>query len=75
MKDYLESTEFFYSNNPEEIEKEKKKRKALHSLFPNSMGTEDKTNYVLLSDNKQGHVPDSLLKAPNLAPQFRASGR
>ena len=68
MKDYLESAEFFYSNNPEEIEKEKKKRKALHSLFPNSMGAEDKTNYVLLSDNKQGHVPDSLLKAPKLEP-------
>ena len=52
MKDYLESTEFFYSNNPEEIEKEKKKRQALHSFFPHSMGSEDNTRYVFLGDNK-----------------------
>ena len=30
--------EFFYSENPQEIEKEKKKRNALHSLLPNLMG-------------------------------------
>ena len=30
--------EFFYSEDPQEIEKEKKKRNALHSLFPNLMG-------------------------------------
>ena len=40
--------EIFYSENPQEIEKEKKKRSALHSLFPNLMGSKaDKTNYVL----------------------------
>ena len=40
--------EFFYSEDPQEIEKEKKKRSALHSLLPNSMGGKaDKTNYVL----------------------------
>ena len=40
--------EFFYSENPQEIEKEKKKRSALHSLFPNLMGGKtDKTKYVL----------------------------
>ena len=40
--------EFFYSEDPQEIEKEKKKRSALHSLFPNLMGGKtDKTNYVL----------------------------
>ena len=40
--------EFFYSENPQEIEKEKKKRNALHSLFPNLMGGKtDKTKYVL----------------------------
>ena len=39
--------EFFYSENPQEIEKEKKKRSALHSLFPNLMGGKtDKTKYV-----------------------------
>ena len=45
--------EFFYSENPQEIEKEKKKRSALHSLFPNLMGGKnDKTNYVLQKENK-----------------------
>ena len=40
--------EFFYSEDPQEIEKEKKKRSALHSLFPNLMGGKtDNTNYVL----------------------------
>ena len=40
--------EFFYSEDPQEIEKEKKKRSALHSLFPNLMGGKtDKTKYVL----------------------------
>ena len=45
--------EFFYSEDPQEIEKEKKKRNALHSLFPNLMGgKEDRTNYVLKENNK-----------------------
>ena len=45
--------EFFYSEDPQEIEKEKKKRSALHSLFPNLMGGKnDKTNYVLQKENK-----------------------
>ena len=40
--------EFFYSEDPQEIEKEKNKRSILHSLLPNLMGgKEDKTNYVL----------------------------
>ena len=45
--------EFFYSEDPQEIEKEKKKRNVLHSLFPNLMGgKEDRTNYVLKENNK-----------------------
>ena len=45
--------EFFYSEDPQEIEKEKKKRNVLHSLFPNLMGgKEDRTNYVLKKNNK-----------------------
>jgi hypothetical protein len=45
--------EFFYSEDPQEIEKEKKKRNILHSLFPNLMGgKEDRTNYVLKENNK-----------------------
>ena len=40
--------EFFYSEDPKEIEKERKKRSASHSFFPNLMGgKEDRTNYVL----------------------------
>ena len=40
--------EFFCSEDPQEIEKEKNKRSILHSLLPNLMGgKEDKTNYVL----------------------------
>ena len=40
--------EFFYSEDPKEIEKERKKRSALHSFFPNLIGgKEDRTNYVL----------------------------
>lgn len=52
MEDKFKSTEFFISDNPEEIEKEKKKRQALHSFFPHSMGSEDNTRYVLLGNNK-----------------------
>lgn len=52
MEDKFKSTEFFISDNPEEIEKEKKKRQALHSFFPHSMGSEDNTRYVFLGDNK-----------------------
>ena len=52
MEDKFKSTEFFISDNPEEIEKEKKKRQALHSFFPHSMGSEDNTRYVFLGNNK-----------------------
>ena len=52
MEDKFKSTEFFISDNPEEIEKEKKKRQALHSFFPHSLGPEDNTRYVLLGNNK-----------------------
>ena len=43
--------EYFYSDNLQEIENERKKRNALISMFPNLMGNEDKTKYVLRNGN------------------------
>ena len=51
--------EFFYSEDPQEIEKEKNKRSILHSLLPNLMGgKEDKTNYVLINYGTGNSVMD-----------------
>ena len=51
--------EFFYSEDPQEIEKEKNKRSILHSLLPNLMGgKEDKTNYVLRNYGTGNSVMD-----------------
>ena len=56
--------EFFYSEDPQEIEKEKKKRSALHSLFPNLMGGKtDKTKYVLWN-NKPKEEAKNIPKMP-----------
>lgn len=42
--------EFFYSENPEEIEKEKKKQASLRAIFPNLFdGEDDNTKYVLIN--------------------------
>ena len=63
--------EFFYSEDPQEIEKEKKKRSALHSLFPNLMGGKtDKTNYVL-----QKNKTDSNTHNWNIEPDSSKNNR
>lgn len=62
MKELFE--EYCCSYDPEELEKEKKKRSALHSIFPQLMGgMKDYTTYVLLDNNKntglqQSYVPN-----------------
>lgn len=43
--------EFFLSSDPKEIEQAIRKRGALISLFPNRLGKEDETTYVLLNDD------------------------
>ena len=51
MENFYE--EYFISEDPREIEKEKGIRGALHSILPQLMeGTEDKTNYILLKKEK-----------------------
>ena len=43
--------EFFYSDSPEEIEKEKKKQASLRAIFPNLFdGEADNTRYVLINE-------------------------
>ena len=46
-----EYQEYFLSSDPKEIEQERKKRSALISLFPKTLGKEDKTIYVLLNND------------------------
>lgn len=52
MDGQFESEEFFYSNDLEELKKERKKRQALHALLPYSMGGKDNVNYVLVEEKK-----------------------
>ena len=56
MEKEFQSTEFYQSENIEDIEKEMNKLRALHALFPHSIGSKDVTNYVLLNDNKPEKV-------------------
>ncbi len=52
--------EYFISEDPQEIEKEKGIRGALHSILPQLMGgAEDKTNYVLLKKADNDVNPDN----------------
>ena len=44
--------EIFYSDNPQEIEEEKKKQECYRHYFPQLMGEKDETQYILLK-NKQ----------------------
>ena len=67
--------EFFYSEDPQEIEKEKNKRSILHSLLPNLMGgKEDKTNYVLrdygTGNNKSN---DNITHTPNASAKTKGA--
>ncbi|MBE6297810.1 MAG: hypothetical protein E7088_04860 [Bacteroidales bacterium] len=55
--------EFFYSEDPKTLETERKKRGALHAIFPHLMGgSEDHTSYILLSDNKKVEQFDNTTK-------------
>ena len=67
--------EFFCSEDPQEIEKEKNKRSILHSLLPNLMGgKEDKTNYVLRNygtgNNKSN---DNITHTPNASAKTKGA--
>lgn len=44
--------EYFYSDDPQEIENEKKKQQCYHNLFPLLMGDKDETTYVLTNNGK-----------------------
>ncbi len=46
-----EFIEFFHGNK-QEIENEKKRKHALMSYFPQTLGTIDKTRYILVDDDK-----------------------
>ena len=45
-----ETQEFFLGQNEQEVENERKKRRALIELFPYSMGDTDQTKYILRKD-------------------------
>lgn len=54
--------EFFYSESPEEIEKEKKKQASLRAIFPNLFdGEGDNTKYVLVKErNAENDEPGKI---------------
>ena len=57
--------EFFYSENPQEIEKEKKKRNALHSLLPNLMGAKQ-TKQITCFGTANPKRRQNILKMPTI---------
>ncbi|MBQ4063768.1 MAG: hypothetical protein IJC92_05795 [Bacteroidaceae bacterium] len=56
--------EFFFSNDPQEIENEIKKQECFRHYFPKLMGENDDTNYVLFDSNNRNKI--KIIKAkPN----------
>lgn len=56
--------DFFYSDDPQEIEDEKKRQECYRQYLPQLMGEKDETKYILVRHNKNEDFADSINNKP-----------